>query len=106
MAFKVRVKVDSSALKKKINIFVQDALKVMAEEIKPEILKEIEGGRSPVKGLKRYQGYSKSYLDAIDGKSTFRTNKKTKGVFKITDPDKVWDYTEKFRLYGKRKQQQ
>lgn len=103
MAFKVRVKVDASKVKKKVNSFVQDALKTMAKEIRPEILKEIEGGRPPVKGLKRYQGYSKSYIDAIEGKATFRTNKLTKGVFKITDPDKVWDYTEKFRLYGKRK---
>ena len=83
MAFKVKVKVDSKNFKKKVERFASRAIKVMASEIKVEILKEIEGGRSPVKGFGRFQKYSKSYLDQISMKLAFRTNKKTGGLFAL-----------------------
>jgi len=103
MAFKVKVNVKTDKIKKKVKAYKKEAMKVMAKEIKKQILTEILGGRSPVKGQGRFVKYSDSYKDAIDGKSTFRTNKNTKNVFKITNPDKAHDYTEIFRLYSKRK---
>ena len=65
MAFKVKVNVKSNNIKKKVKAYKKEAMNNLAKELKKQILIDINGGRSPVKGQGRFKKYSKSYLDAI-----------------------------------------
>ena len=72
MAFKVKVNVKSDKIKKKVKAYKKEAMKVMAEEIKKQVLLEIENGRSPVKGQGRFVKYSDSYKAQIKMQVAFR----------------------------------
>jgi len=96
-----KVKGVEAALKSKLSQYEKEALQVLADRIEEPILASIRKGVSPVGG-KKFAKYSKSYKDAIKGKSTFRNKKGTNQTFEITNKDKVYDYTSEFRKYGKR----
>jgi hypothetical protein len=78
MAFKVKVNVNSAKTRRKIKKYVRQSLKSMATVVKEQILIEIRGGRSPVKGFGRFPRYSDSYRAAIKMKAAFRTLKNGK----------------------------
>ena len=54
--------------------------KEASEEVKKEIIKSIEEGMSPVKGVGRYEPYSESYKEAINKGRYSAYNKKTNPV--------------------------
>ena len=79
---KITVKLDG--LKQDLKKFQRATGKALARELPNIIRKEIEGGRSPVKGFGRFERYSQSYSDAIkagryDGKRTRPVNLKLTG---------------------------
>ena len=73
----VNTRIPLSDLGKKLKELTTDKLKqaienanrqwtaIMATELKNTIVKTIQSGMSPVEGFGRYQGYSKSYSEAI-----------------------------------------
>jgi len=65
MAIKVKTKIDFKNVKSKLKKYQSESIKAINDEIGKLILKDIEGGRSPVKGTVRFQKYSDSYRDAI-----------------------------------------
>lgn len=59
-------KFKDTGLNDKIERFKQQAFKKLAVKYEESIRKDIDGGRSPVKGKGRFQKYSDSYRQAID----------------------------------------
>lgn len=74
MSVKVKIQLPKSLTDPKDQKKVVTAgLKAIKQVLDEEIVKTIEQGRSPVKGVGRYERYSDSYRDAIQGKATFFT---------------------------------
>lgn len=86
MAFKVEVK-GLNAIEKKIKDLktnaqkeVKKSLKAAAALMKEDIVETIESGNSPVKGNRRFKGYSENYKDDINDGRYSRYGKKIRPV--------------------------
>ena len=60
-----KVRVDLSQAVRDLNKFSNAGIRQAAVELEKQIIKEIEGGRSPVKAKGRFQRYSDSYRQQI-----------------------------------------
>lgn len=71
MAKTFKVKIDTKKLAKKIDIAKKVLGKTIRKELKEQVLAEIKGGRSPVRGFGRFDKYSESYRLSIKNKLGF-----------------------------------
>lgn len=78
-----KVKFNTKGIEAKIEKYKRVAKPKVAAMLKEEIIREIEGGRSPVKGQKRFVKYSSSYLNAI-ARGRYSNKRKSPVNLKLT----------------------
>ena len=75
----------STALKAKIEMFKTESRKRLPKVLKDEIIKEIEGGRSPVKGQGRFDKSVRSYRDRnmVDARGSNRNSPRAQSFCRV-----------------------